>query len=429
MANVSVVGPGDGEVIALGPTRMRILEGGGSTSHRLGIGEITLAPHTDGPPQHRHAEHDEGFYVVSGLARFTVGEEDYDAPAGTLVMVPPGAPHTFANPGDEPAVLLNTFTPDLYVQYFRDVQNLLAGTSGPPSGAALAEVMSKYATVPATTYAGEDAAPAGSAGSAAPAAREVTVTVDGVGAVPVSYTERGAGRAVLLLHGGAGPISVGSFADQLAAAEPVRVITPVHPGFQGTERPDGLDTPAGLARLYAALLDELDLSDVIVIGNSIGGWIASELAVLGSARVAAVILVDAVGIEVPGHPVADFFSLTLSQVAEYSYHDPDKFRIDPAAMSPQQQAAMAGNRQALAAYSAAGMTDPQLAARLGHIKVPTLVLWGDSDRIVDPDYGRAFAAAIPGARFELLPATGHVPQLETPDQLLTAIWGFAGQLR
>jgi quercetin dioxygenase-like cupin family protein len=93
-AGVSVTGPDGGESIQLGPTLMRILEDGSTTGHRLGIGEITLAPHTAGPPQHRHARHDEGFYVVSGTARFTVGETVYDAPAGTLVMIPPGAPHT-----------------------------------------------------------------------------------------------------------------------------------------------------------------------------------------------------------------------------------------------------------------------------------------------------------------------------------------------
>ena len=71
------------------------------SSGRLGLREITIAPHTDGPQQHRHGQHDEGFYVVSGTARFTVGETSYDAPAGTLVMVPPGAPHTFANVGAE----------------------------------------------------------------------------------------------------------------------------------------------------------------------------------------------------------------------------------------------------------------------------------------------------------------------------------------
>jgi quercetin dioxygenase-like cupin family protein len=151
MAEVSIVGPGDGEVAIAGPVRMRILEDGSTTAHRLGVGEITIAPHTTGPPQHRHAQHDEGFYVVSGTARFTVAGTSYDVPAGTLVMVPPGAPHTFANAGDEPAVLLNTFTPDLYVQYFRDLRDLIASGQAMTDEATVA-VMARYATVPATSY-------------------------------------------------------------------------------------------------------------------------------------------------------------------------------------------------------------------------------------------------------------------------------------
>jgi pimeloyl-ACP methyl ester carboxylesterase len=94
-------------------------------------------------------------------------------------------------------------------------------------------------------------------------------------------------------------------------------------------------------------------------------------------------------------------------------------------MSAAEQAVMAGNRAALAVYGGA-MTDPGLAARLSGSTLPTLVLWGDSDRIADPAYGRAFAAAIPGAVFRLLPDTGHVPQIETPGQLLAAIQEFAG---
>jgi quercetin dioxygenase-like cupin family protein len=152
MTDVSIIGPDAGEVALSGPTRMRILEDGSSTEHRLGVGEITIAPHTDGPPQHRHAQHDEGFYVVSGAARFTVGEQTYDAPAGTFVMIPPGAPHTFANPTDENTVLLNTFTPDLYVQYFRDLHDMIAAGQ-PLSEQAVVATMARYATVPATDFA------------------------------------------------------------------------------------------------------------------------------------------------------------------------------------------------------------------------------------------------------------------------------------
>ena len=149
MADVSVVGPDGGESISIGTTVVRILEDGSTTEHRIGMAEIVVAPHTDGPPQHRHAQHDEGFYVVSGRVTFTVGTQDHHAPAGTLVMVPPGAPHTFANHGDEPAVMLNTFTPDLYVNYFRDLRDMIAA-GRPPTPEAVTEVMRAYATEPVT---------------------------------------------------------------------------------------------------------------------------------------------------------------------------------------------------------------------------------------------------------------------------------------
>ena len=250
---------------------------------------------------------------------------------------------------------------------------------------------------------------------------QYTVSLDGVGPVEVSVAGFGDGQPFLLLHGGAGPQSVTGFAEKFAAAHHVRVLAPTHPGFGGTVRPDALTTVPGLAALYGALLEQLDLADVTVVGNSMGGWITAEIALLKSPRVSGIVLIDAVGIEVPGHPVADFFALTMDQVFELSFHDPEPFRFDPATLPPAAQAVAAGNRAALAAYAGTAMTDPALAARLGSLEVPTLVLWGDSDRIVDTDYGRAYAAAIPSARFQLLTDTGHSPQLETPDQVLHAI--------
>ena len=248
-----------------------------------------------------------------------------------------------------------------------------------------------------------------------------TLNVPDLGPVEVTCADTGTGRPVLLLHGGAGPQSVAGFADRLAAGPGVRVITPTHPGFAGTPRPEALRTIRGLAGVYAALLDALDLTDVLVVGNSVGGWTAAELALLHSPRVTGVVLVDAVGVDVPGHPVADFFALSLPELAELSYADPDRFRIDPSALPPAAQAVMAGNRATLAVYAADGMTDPSLLPRLAGIAVPTVVVWGEADRIVSPTVGRAYADAIPGARFELLAGTGHLPQLESPDRLLTVI--------
>src|SRR5580700_4269958 len=111
-----------------------------------------------------------------------------------------------------------------------------------------------------------------------------TVQAGQLGPVQVEVTEYGTGQPFLLLHGGAGPQSVTGFAEMLAAAGS-RVIVPVHPGFGGTARPDYLHSMRGLALVYAGLLDELGLGDVTVIGNSIGGWIAAEMALQASPRV------------------------------------------------------------------------------------------------------------------------------------------------
>jgi pimeloyl-ACP methyl ester carboxylesterase len=242
------------------------------------------------------------------------------------------------------------------------------------------------------------------------------------GDVPLTADERGEGSAVVILHGGAGPASVTGFANLLADATGTRVITPVHPGFGGTPRPESLTTVAGLAEVYAGLLEALDLDDVTVIGNSLGGWIAAELALRHPSRLGRVALVDAVGIEVAGHPVADFFALTPAEIAERSWFDPTKAPSpDPSALPPAAREIFAGNRASLALYGGDTMSDPTLLGRLGGVDVPTLVVWGEADRIADVAYGREFAAAIPGARFEALAGAGHVPQMEAPEVLLAAV--------
>ena len=147
-----------------------------------------------------------------------------------------------------------------------------------------------------------------------------------------------------------------------------------------------------------------------VIGNSIGGWITAEIALLPSPLVSGIVLINAVGLDVPGHPVADFFAMTMDEVFTRTFYDPAPFRFDPSTLPPEARAVAAGDRAALAAYAGASMSDPNLAGRLADLEIPTLVLWGDSDRIADPDYGRAYASAIPMAKFRLLPDTGRAPQ-------------------
>lgn len=240
----------------------------------------------------------------------------------------------------------------------------------------------------------------------------------------LTFSDVGSGRAFLLLHSGGGPLTVAPFAELLASTQGARVVTPTHPGFAGTPPVESIRTVRDIAALYVDLIDQLDLRDVTVVGNSLGGWIAAEMALLDASRVGRFVLVDAVGIQVEGHPIIDFFSLTPRQIAEASYHDPDRFGIDPAKLPSEAQMVMAGNRSALASYIGPAMSDPALVERLASITRPVLVVWGDADRVVDAGYGRAWASAIPGAQFELLSETGHLPPLESPQRLLSAIRAF-----
>jgi pimeloyl-ACP methyl ester carboxylesterase len=244
----------------------------------------------------------------------------------------------------------------------------------------------------------------------------------GAGTVDLLVEERGEGKPFLLLHGGAGPMSMARFAGMLAARG-ARVITPTHPGFARTTRPDALNSVRALAQLYATLLDQIGANGVTVIGNSVGGWVAAELALAAAPRLGGVVLVGATGIDVPGHPIPDTSKLSLDEIMSLSYHNPKPFRIDPSTMTDDQRAVMGANRVALGAY-APQMSDPTLAGRLAKVSVPVLVISGDSDRIVDAGYGRGYAATIPGAKFVLLAGTGHLPQIETPELLLETVWNF-----
>lgn len=229
-----------------------------------------------------------------------------------------------------------------------------------------------------------------------------------------TLTESGSGRPVLILHGGGGPFTVAPIAAHVAGA--ARAIVPTLPGWNGTPRPDSFTGIGDYADYYLGLLEQHDLRDVLLVGSSLGGWLAAELALLdGGRRVSGLALVDAGGIDVPGEPMRDFFALDARGVAEYSFHDADAFYVDPSTLPPEQVAGRRANTETMRAIAGDPyMHDPALFGRLPGIAVPTLVIWGESDRIFTPGYGRAYAAAIPGARFELVERAGHLPQIEQP---------------
>lgn len=247
--------------------------------------------------------------------------------------------------------------------------------------------------------------------------RSTTTTLRGRNDVHITVDDVDRTRSFLLLHGGGGPLTMTGFAHLLAERTFARVLLPTHPGFAGTARPDTLASTRDLAAAYVDLIEQLDLVDLTLVGNSFGGWLAAEIALLDNPRVSGVVIVDGIGPQVEGHPPTDVRGLTPDELAALSFHDPTK---SPAARSAG-GSGPSPDIQALMAYAGATMADPTLAARLTDLEMPAQVVWGESDGIVDPDYGRAYAAAIPGSTFTLLPRTGHLPQLETPEALLSAI--------
>jgi pimeloyl-ACP methyl ester carboxylesterase len=234
----------------------------------------------------------------------------------------------------------------------------------------------------------------------------------------------GSGPPLLLLHGGGGPVTLRAFAERISSQ--FQVMLPTHPGFDGMPRTDDIANVRDLARIYAAVLAEASIEDLVVVGFSLGGWLAAELAASYPDRVASLILVDAVGIATPEQGVRNLNGMPPGEIADYSYHRPENFRIDPSRMSAEALAAMKANFATLAVYAEDHyMQDPGLSQRLANISAKTLVLWGESDRVVTPDYGRAYAAAIPGAQLQIIPECGHLPQLEQPAVLHETVERFA----
>ncbi|WP_052432955.1 alpha/beta fold hydrolase [Streptacidiphilus carbonis] len=256
----------------------------------------------------------------------------------------------------------------------------------------------------------------------------VTRTVDLAGGLSLTVQEFGSnsdGGAVLLLHGGAGPRTMAGLGNALS--QHVYAIAPTHPGFDGTPRPESFDTVADLAVAYLDLLDELDLTGVMVIGNSVGGWIAAEMALRDTRnRIGALVLLNAVGIhaELKENEVRDVRVMAPAEMTRLSFHNP-AFRPDFASFTDEQRAVSAANQRTLAVYAGEAFShDPKLRGRLHRVTVPVLVVWGEQDGIALPAYGRGYAKSFPNGHYTAIAEAAHFPQIEQLGATLGAIGDF-----
>lgn len=247
--------------------------------------------------------------------------------------------------------------------------------------------------------------------------------------VVVEVIERGSGSPLLVLHGPWGPPGDDVFVDLLARQH--RLIMPSQPGFGQSSLPAWLDSVDDLVHVYLELADDLNLSDVTLVGFSMGGWIAAELAVLRPSWLSRLVLVDAFGIRVgqrEERDLADIWAIDSDELVRRAFHDADAGRahLGVEDKTEEQINLMVRHHESAVVFGwEPYLHNAKLRRRLRRIDVPTLVLWGASDDVAPVEYGRAYAESIPGAEFQVLDAAGHFPQIEQPHQFVAAVRQFS----
>ena len=239
----------------------------------------------------------------------------------------------------------------------------------------------------------------------------------------------GAGAPLLFLHGGGG---VGIWLPCMAQlAKKFDVIAPEHPGFGASDTPPWLDTVGDLANFYLDFLDQLDLSGVHLIGSSLGGWIAAEAAVRNATRLASLTLIGAAGIHLKDVAQVDtFLSNEEQRIRELFYDQLLAEAVIVGSRRPELEDAALKNRMMTAKLSWQPRNhDPHLRKWLHRIKVPTLLIWGDHDRVFPKDYAFAFEGLIPGAKVVIIADCGHLPHVEQGDAFAAELEAFIGAMR
>ena len=234
----------------------------------------------------------------------------------------------------------------------------------------------------------------------------------------------GRGRPVLVLHHETGTLDDLPFYDALAANH--EVIVPHHPGYSRSERPDWMRSVRDIAVIHRGLLSEFKIAPAALVGLGFGGWIAAEMATMAPADVSHLVLVGAMGIKPPQGDILDLAVTGYMDYARAAFHDQKAFdRVYGAEPSVDQLEMWDICREmsfriAWKPY----MYSQTLPHLLRGVKVPTLIAWGDKDRIVPPSTAKRFLAALPDAKLEIIKDCGHCVDLEQPERLARLVTPF-----
>jgi pimeloyl-ACP methyl ester carboxylesterase len=234
----------------------------------------------------------------------------------------------------------------------------------------------------------------------------------------------GSGPTVLFLHGAGGIPSWLPFFDKLS--DRFDLLVPDHPSFGRSPTPVWLDDMADLAYFYLDLFEQLQLKDIHIIGHSMGGWLALEIAIRSQARIKSLTLIASVGIRIKGNPVANLFFMGPEQLVRALYADPKLIAQELARTpSPEEIERIVVNRTAAARLAwHPRFFNPKLSKWLHRVSVPTQIVWGAQDQIVSPAYADEFKRLIPQAMVTMVPDAGHIPFAEKLDDVTSTVSNF-----
>src|SRR5271163_5213192 len=228
----------------------------------------------------------------------------------------------------------------------------------------------------------------------------------------------GSGEPLLYLHGAGGLLGIDPFLEELG--KDFKVIAPHLPGFGESTGGDQIDDVIDAALFYHQLMDELGIDAAHIVGHSMGGMLAAEVAALDVHRAKKLVLVGAAGFWIDESPIPDFFALDLSELGSYLFHDPKSPLAQMFLAIPQDMNLLADmyvervKRLSMASKFLWPIPDRGLKKRAYRIAAPTLLLWGESDKVIPPVYAREFQKYIRNSRMHTVKEAGHMVQYEQP---------------
>jgi pimeloyl-ACP methyl ester carboxylesterase len=248
------------------------------------------------------------------------------------------------------------------------------------------------------------------------------------GKFSVEMEEYGSGEPLLFLHGAAGLSGFESFLEELG--KDFHVLAPHLPGFGASTGSEQIDDVIDAALFYHELMDELKLGAANILGHSMGGMLAAEVAALDVHRAKKLVLVGASGFWLDAHPIPDIFAAQLYELADLLFHDPKSTLAQTFTALPTDMEALGAmylertQRFTMASKFLWPIPDRGLKKRAYRIAAPTLILWGESDKLIPPAYAEEFARHIKNSRVQIIKEAGHMLPYEQQAVFLKAVCEF-----